>query len=232
MKRIALTAMAAVMVALPAALPAQQTAQDRAYQQKRAELQRELEETQRQLADLRNQRVQLQARIENVIANMLRERAQTLLLSNETTALQQLDAMLTTSQDALLAQRDRFLAVGDAVRRRAGSVLVVLLRADSAAQGQSLGTAALQVDNAQVDTRSYTSTANSALQQGAVDQLYRANVLPTGHTVTLQLQLNGQPLTQSVSVTAAGESVTYVQFAVRNGQLVPTTWTSRGTTPF
>src|SRR5919201_1162689 len=157
---------------------------------------------------------------------------QTLLLSNETTALQQLDAMLTTSQDALLAQRDRFLAVGDAVRRRAGSVLVVLLRADSAAQGQSLGTAALQVDNAQVDTRSYTTTAQSALQQGAVDQLYRANVLPTGHTVTLQLQVNGQPLTQSLSVTAAGESVTYVQFAVRNGQLVPTTWTSRGTTPF
>ena len=163
---------------------------------------------------------------------MLRERAQTLLLSNETTALQQLDAMLTTSQDALLAQRDRFLAVGDAVRRRAGSVLVVLLRADSAAQGQSLGTAALQVDNAQVDTRSYTTTAQSALQQGAVDQLYRANVLPTGHTVTLQLQVNGQPVTQSVSVNAAGESVTYVQFAVRNGQLVPTTWTSRGTTPF
>jgi hypothetical protein len=232
MKCIALTAVAAVLVALPARLPAQQTAQDRAYNQKRAELQKELEETQRQLADLRNQRVQLQARIENVIANMLRERAQTLLLSNETTALQQLDAMLTTSQDALLAQRDRFLAVGDAVRRRAGSVLVVLLRADSAAQGQSLGTAALQVDNAQVDTRSYTTTAQSALQQGAVDQLYRANVLPTGHTVTLQLQVNGQPLTQSVSVNAAGESVTYVQFAVRNGQLVPTTWTSRGTTPF
>jgi TolA-binding protein len=232
MKCIALTALAAVMVALPASLPAQQTAQDRAYQQKRAELQRDLEETQRQLADLRNQRVQLQARIENVIANMLRERAQTLLLSNETTALQQLDAMLTTSQDALLAQRERFLAVGDAVRRRAGSVLVVLLRADSAAQGQALGAATLQVDNAQVDTRSYTTTAQSALQQGALDQLYRANVLPTGHTVTLQLQVNGQPLTQSVSVNAAGESVTYVQFAVRGGQLVPTTWTSRGTTPF
>jgi hypothetical protein len=39
-------------------------------------------------------------------------------------------------------------------------------------------------------------------------------------------------MTQTVNVAAAGESVTYVQFAVRNGQVVPTTWTSRGTTPF
>jgi hypothetical protein len=35
-----------------------------------------------------------------------------------------------------------------------------------------------------------------------------------------------------VNVNAAGEAVTYVQFAYRNGQLTPTTWSSRGTTPF
>jgi hypothetical protein len=44
--------------------------------------------------------------------------------------------------------------------------------------------------------------------------------------------VNGQPMTQTINVSAAGETVTYVQFAIRNGQVVPTTWTSRGTTPF
>jgi hypothetical protein len=65
-----------------------------------------------------------------------------------------------------------------------------------------------------------------------VDQLYRADVLPTRHTVRIQVTVNGQPLTHSMEVGAQGETVTYVQFAVRNGQLVPTTWTSRGTAPF
>jgi hypothetical protein len=35
-----------------------------------------------------------------------------------------------------------------------------------------------------------------------------------------------------VSVTASEGTVTYLQFSVRNGQLVPRTWTSRGTSPF
>ncbi|NUQ19971.1 MAG: hypothetical protein HOQ09_03325 [Gemmatimonadaceae bacterium] len=212
---------------------AAQDVQQEAYKQKREELVKELQQTQSALSDLRAQRVQLQARIENVIAQMMQQRAQALLMSNESNALQQLDAMLTSSQDNLLAQRDRFTTIADAVRRRSGSMLVVLLRADSSTgPGQILGNATLQVDNAQVDSRSYTVTANSALRQGAVDQVYRADVLPTSHTVTLQITVNGQPMTQTMNVTAAGETVTYVQFAVRNGQVVPSTWTSRGTTPF
>ena len=67
---------------------------------------------------------------------------------------------------------------------------------------------------------------------GATRLLGRADVLPTSHTVTMQVSVEGQTLTQTVNVAAAEQSVTYVQFAVRNGQLVPTTWTSRGTTPF
>ena len=235
-KRFALVALAA-LVALGAPArravaqgedPAQQ-----AYKSKREQLLRELEQTQQQLADIRSQRVQLQARIESVIAQMMQQRAQALLLSNEATALQQLDAMLTTSQDNLLAQRDRFLAIGDAVRRRTGAVLVVLLRADSS-QGSTadLQNATLTVDNLPPETRTYSATANGALRLGAVDQLYRANILPTPHSVTLQLTVGGQTLSQTINLTAAGESVTYVQFAYRNGQLVPTTWSSRGTTPF
>jgi hypothetical protein len=232
MKRIAVAALALMTIGASHRVAAQDV-QQQAYKQKRDELVKELQQTQAQLSDLRSQRVQLQARIENVIAQMMQQRAQALLMSNEANALQQLDAMLTSSQDNLLAQRDRFTTIADAVRRRAGSMLVVLLRADSSSgPGQILGNATLQVDNAQVDTRSYTVTANAALRQGAVDQIYRADVLPTSHTVTLQITVNGQPMTQTVNVAAAGETVTYVQFAVRNGQVVPTTWTSRGTTPF
>ena len=232
MKRIAVVALGLLAIGASSRAGAQDVNQQ-AYAQKRNELVKELQSAQAQLSDLRAQRVQLQARIENVIAQMMQQRAQALLMSNEANALQQLDAMLTSSQDNLLAQRDRFTTIADAVRRRSGSMLVVLLRADSSSgPGQILGGATLQVDNAQVESRTYSMTANGALREGAVDQLYRADVLPTSHTVTLQITVNSQPMTQTVNVAAQGDAVTYVQFAVRNGQVVPTTWTSRGTTPF
>lgn len=232
MKRIVVALLALVAVGASSRASAQD-ANQQAYQAKRQELVKELQQAQAQLADIRSQRVQLQARIENVIAQMMQQRAQALLMSNEMNALQQLDAMLTSSQDNLVEQRDRFTTIANAVRRRAGSVLVVLLRADSSSgPSQLLGTAALSVDNAPVENRSYTVTSNGALRMGAVDQLYRGDVLPTSHTVALNVSVNGQPMTQTINVAAAGETVTYVQFAIRNGQVVATTWTSRGTTPF
>ena len=233
MRRIALAALAALTLgaAAPVAAGAQENAGQQAYRTKREQLLKELEQTQDQLSDIRNQRVQLQTRIEAVIAQMMRDRAQALLLANETTALQQLDAILTSSQDNLLAQRDRFLTIGDAVRRRSGAVLVVLLRADSSAQQQLTG-AVLTLNGAQVENRTYSVAASNALNVGAVDQVYRSNVLPTSHTVAVTVTVNGQPVTQNVTVSAAPEAVTYVQFAVRNGQVTPTTWSSRGTTPF
>ncbi len=232
MKRIVVAFLALVAVGASTRVSAQD-ANQQAYKSKREELVKELQQAQAQLADIRSQRVQLQARIENVIAQMMQQRAQALLMSNEMNALQQLDAMLTSSQDNLVEQRDRFTTIANAVRRRSGSVLVVLLRADSSSgPGQILGATTLQVDNAPVENRTYTGTANGALRMGAVDQLYRADVLPTAHTVTINITVNGQPVTQTTTVSATGETVTYVQFAVRNGQVVPTTWTSRGTTPF
>ena len=233
MKRMVLAALAAVLMFLPGLAAAQeQTFQQQAYQQRRQALMRELEAAQKQLAESRGNRVELSARIESVIAQLLEQRAQQLLMSDETTALQQIDSILTASQDNLLAQRDRFAAIGDAARRRSGAVLVVLLRADSSTTTQLLQTASLTVDNVPAESRTYSVAANNALKIGAVDQMYRADVLPTSHTVTLQVSVEGQTLTQTVNVAAAQQSVTYVQFAVRNGQLVPTTWTSRGTTPF
>lgn len=232
MKRFLVAILAAGALVAPRAAHAQEDAATRNYRAQREILTREIDQLQQRLADLRSQRVTLQARIETVIAQMMQQRAQQLLMSNEQTALQQLDAILTASQDNLLQQRDRFSSLGDAVRRRAGSALVVMLRADSTAQAQQIGQATLMVDNVQVDTRNYSVAANEALRIGAVDQLYRADVLPTAHTVTLQIVANGQTLSQTVSLTASTETVSYVQFAVRNGQLVATTWTSRGTTPF
>lgn len=232
MKQIVVGFLALVAVGASTRVSAQD-ANQQAYKSKREALVKELQQAQAQLADIRSQRVQLQARIENVIAQMMQQRAQALLMSNEMNALQQLDAMLTSSQDNLVEQRDRFTTIANAVRRRSGSVLVVLLRADSSSgPGQILGATTLQVDKAPVENRTYTGTANGALRMGAVDQLYRADVLPTAHTVTINITVNGQPVTQTTTVSAAGETVTYVQFAVRNGQVVPTTWTSRGTTPF
>ena len=233
MKRLLVAVLAvSASAVMPGRLPAQEDLQDKTYKERRAQLVKELENTQQQLGEVRGQRLQLQARIENVIAQIMQQRTQTLLLSNEASSLQQLDAILTASQDNLLAQRDRFSAIGDALKRRAGSVLVVLLRADSVPAQQALSSASLSIDNTPAESRTYSVTANNALFMGAVDQIYRANVLPTAHSVTLQATVNGQPLTQTVNINAAGESVTYVQFAVRNGQLIPTTWTSRGTTPF
>jgi hypothetical protein len=175
--------------------------------------------------------VRLEARIENVLAETMQRRTQQLLVSKEQTALLQLDGVLASAQDNMVAQRDRMRALGDAVRRRAGAVLVVTLRADSAAPG-SLGDASLQIDNMVAATRTYSQAALQALQTGAVDPLYRSEVLPSTHTVELKLTLAGQAVTQGINVNAVAETVTYVEFTVRNGQLVPTTWTSRGTTPF
>lgn len=228
-----------VGVILPAVARAQQSdsikadsaAKEQAYEAQRGTLVKELQETQSKLSDLRSQRVQLEARIENVLAETMQKRTQQLLVSKEETALLQLDGVLANAQDNMVAQRDRMRALGDAVRRRAGAVLVITLRADSAGP-ESLGNATLSIDNVVASTRTYSQATMQALQTGAVDPLYRSEVLPSTHTVELMLMLGGKSMTQGLNVNALTETVTYVQFTVRNGQLVPTTWTSRGTTPF
>ena len=231
MTRSALAVLAALALATPALASAQDPINE-AYTARKKRLNQEVEESRKRLTEVRGQRLQLQARIEAVIARVLEERAQQLLLSREGTALKGIDSVLTASQESLAAQRDRFVSLGDAVRRRSGAVLVVVLRADSSSQTQMLSAASVTVDNGAPQQRSYNVASNGALAGGAVDQIYRADVLPTSHVVAANVTVNGQALTQSVTVNAAAESVTYVQFAVRNGQIVQTTWSSRGTTPF
>jgi hypothetical protein len=65
-----------------------------------------------------------------------------------------------------------------------------------------------------------------------VDELFRAGVVPSAHAVAVQITVDGRTVTGTTTVPATRQSVTYVQFAVRNGQVTSSTWTSRGTGPF
>jgi septal ring factor EnvC (AmiA/AmiB activator) len=228
MTRRVLIVLAAIAMAVPATL----AAQDATYAQKRQQLVKELEDAQKMVQELRGQRLQLAARIDNVLAQVTEQRAQQLMLSNEQTSLRQMDSLLTAAQDNLGDQRDRLATLASAIRDRSGAVLVVLFRADSSTTQDAVQTATLTVDGTSAATRSYTETARGALRLGAVDEVFRSTVLPTGHSVVLTATVNGQSISQTVNVNAASAAVTYVQFALRNGQLVQTTWSSKGTTPF
>lgn len=201
------------------------------YEARRAQLVQQLQEAQSELSALRGDRVRVEARVDNAYAQSLEQRARMLLLSPEQGALLQLDSMLVSAQDRMQEQRDRMQSLGDAVRRRSGAVLVVLLKADSLPAG-GLGGVNVTVDSSGAISRGYSAIALEALQHGAVDQLYRGDVLPTSHDVRIIATIGGQAVEQRVSVAAKEGTVTYLQFAVHDGQLVPSTWTSRGTSPF
>src|SRR5262249_41986685 len=162
---------------------------EKAYEEKRAALLKDLQTTQDSLGSLRSQRVRLEARIDNVLAQSTASRAQQLMLSGDLNALLQLDAVLAQAQDNMTQQRDRMVALGDAVRKRSGAVLVVLFRADSAPVGAA-SSVQLTIDNAPAATHDYTSSMATALSQGAVDELYRADMLPTVHTVQASATMN------------------------------------------
>ncbi|HKV51197.1 MAG TPA: hypothetical protein VJO52_08370 [Gemmatimonadaceae bacterium] len=203
---------------------------EQVYEAQRSALIKQLQATQDQLSQLRGQRVALEAEIDNALAQTTAKRADQLLMSTEQNALVDLDKTLSTAQDNMQSQRDRMSALGDAVKRRSGAVLVVLLRADSS---QTSPTAVdMSLDGGPPDTRTYSAIATQALSQGAVDELFRSAVLPVAHTVDVKVTVNGQPVTARANVTAQVNVVTYLQFTVRNGQVVPNTWTSQGTTPF
>ena len=198
------------------------------YSDRRKAILDDIKSSQRKLDDLRVERLQLESRVEAVAGKVAEQRVNTLLMSHETYALRQLDSLLTVSQDVLLAQRDRFLTLGDAVRRRAGAELIIVFRADSASTlTQRIDSVSVRIDDGAGATRAYSLLANSALASGAVDELYRSNVLPSPHTVSVTVGLNGGTQSQSVRVDAAAGASTYVQFAVRNGQLVQATWSNK-----
>jgi hypothetical protein len=222
-----------IAVLLPAALPAQQgdsSTMQKAYEQRRTELLKDLQQTQDSLGSLRSQRVRLESHIDNVLAQSTEQRAQQLLISGDLNALLQLDAVLAQAQENMTAQRDRMTALGDAVRKRSGAVLVVLFRADSSPDG-AVTALELAIDNTGAATRTYSRSMAHALSQGAVDELYNAEMLPTVHTVEAKSTVNGQPVTTALNVQTAANMVTYVQFSAKDGKVTSSTWTSQGTTP-
>lgn len=201
------------------------------YSVRRQQILQDIKGNQRKLDQLRVERLQLESRVEEVASKAAEQRANSLMMSRETYALRSLDSLLTVSEDNLLAQRDRFLSLGDAVRRRAGAELVVVFRADSSAQAQQIDSVHVEIDNGVLGGRHYSSVASTALANGAVDELYRSNVLPASHAVTLVVQINGMAQRQTVHVDAAAGAITYVQFAARNGQVTQTTWANRDNAP-
>ena len=203
----------------------------RVYEERRAQLVQQLQEAQSELSELRSDRVRVEARVDNVYAQSLEQRARTLLMSPEQSALLQLDSMLASAQDRMQDQRDRMQALGDAVRRRSGAVLVVLLGADSLPDG-GLSDVKVVLDSSGTIDRGYSQLAVEALQHGAVDEIYRGELLPTSHDVWMTATVAGRQVERRVSVAVKEGTVTYLQFSVRNGQLVLSTWTSRGTSPF
>ena len=230
MTRGALFAAFALVLAAPQSARAQTS--DAEYKARREQLSKELDAAQKALAEAKGQRAQLQARVESLIAQAMQERAQALLLTNEQTALQQLDALLSTSQDNLGAQRDRFATLSDAIASRSGATLVVLLRADSSQTQQNVQSAVVSVDSVAGQPRTYNAKASGALARGAVDQLFRAPIVPADHAVAVQITVDGRTLSGSTTVPTARQAVTYVQFVVRNGQVTSTTWTGQGSGPF
>ena len=197
------------------------------YTSKRHATESDIKDAQRKLADLRLERIRLESRVDSADVKATQRRASELLLSHETTALRSLDSMLTASQENLLAQRDRFLSLGEAVRRRADAELVIVVRVDSGPGTQHIEGLTVQVDSAPAAERRYSDAANDALGAGAVDEVYRSNLLPATHAVTLTMSLNGSSQTKAVSVDVPTGAVTYVQFTVHAGQLVLSTWINR-----
>jgi hypothetical protein len=201
------------------------------YSSRRQEILKDIKGSQQKLDQLRVERLQLEARVEAVASKAAEQRANTLMMSRETYALRQLDSLLTVSQDNLLAQRDRFLSLGEAVRRRAGAELVVVFRADSSTTPQTIDSVNVAIDNGVAVQRHYSAVASGALANGAVDELYRSNVLPASHSVTVSVGVNGTPMSGSIQVDAAAGAITYVQFALRNGQMSQSTWANRDSAP-
>jgi hypothetical protein len=197
------------------------------YSSKRQATMSDIKAAQHKLAELRTERIELESRVDSVAVKATQKRASELLLSHETTALRSLDSMLTASQEILLAQRDRFLSLGEAVRRRADAELVVVVRVDSGTGTQHVEGLTVQVDSAPAAERRYSNAANDALSAGAVDEVYHSNVLPSTHAVTLTMSLNGSSQTKAVSVDVPTGAITYVQFTVHAGQLVLSTWINR-----
>jgi hypothetical protein len=68
-----------------------------------------------------------------------------------------------------------------------------------------------------------------SLLAGSADELYRGEVTPQEHKIVVSVAARGLSVSEVVTMPMALGEIRYVEFAIKNGQLVPTSWTSRGT---
>ena len=185
---------------------------------------KQLKSLQEQLDLTRKQRMELEARLERELAAEIAQRAQMLAMGGEMGALQRLEQLLDSAQARLLVQRDRIRLLDDAARTPGASILVVLLRMEQVPQGE-VGTALL-IDGASVAAHTIGPEQAKTLAAGAAEELYRGEVPPSAHKVMLQLAAKGINTGTSIEVPAAPKQITYVEFTLRGGALVVSTWTS------
>lgn len=191
---------------------------------------KQLKSLQEQLDLTRKQRLELEARLEKELAAEIAQRAQLLAMGGEIGALQRLEQLLDSAQARLLVQRDRIRLLGDAARTPGASVLVVLLRMEQVPPGE-VG-AALMLDGQSTGTRTISTDQTKTLTAGAAEELYRGEVPPSTHKVFLQVSAQGINVGTGIDVPAAPQQVTYVEFTLRGGTLVASTWTSVASSGF
>ena len=177
---------------------------------------------------MRAQRLKLEARTDSVLARDISDRAKRLAMGGEVGALQQLELLLDSAQSRLLAQRDRIRLLKDASQPTGQAMLVVLVRADALPPGDIA--VVLLVDGAQVKVVTFKPAQAKTLTAGASEEVFRGEIAPVEHKIFLQVAAKGLSVGEAVTIPAAPKGVTYVEFVLKGGRLVPTTWTAKSST--
>ena len=177
---------------------------------------------------MRAQRLKLEARTDSVLARDISDRAKRLAMGGEVGALQQLELLLDSAQSRLLAQRDRIRLLKDGSQQIAQAMLVVLVRADALPAGDVA--VVLLVDGVQVKVVTFKPDQAKTLTAGASEEVFRGEIAPVEHKIFLQVAGKGLSAGEVVTIPAAPRGVTYVEFVLKGGRLVPTTWTAKSST--
>ncbi len=173
----------------------------------------------------RKARLALEAAVERQLATTMVERARTLAMSNEATALQQLETLLDSAQGRLLVQRDRIRLLRDAATRTDKAILVILVRVENAPAGSFDVAVALNGENQ--PPVNIAGARARALAAGGAEEVYRAEVVPSEHRISVSIVGPGISATAPITFPTALREIRYVEFSLKAGRLVPTTWTSR-----
>jgi hypothetical protein len=177
----------------------------------------------------RRQRIALEATLEKSLASGIAERAKNLSMSTEAGALQRLETLLDSAQARLLSQRDRIRALKDVTTATDKAVLVILLRADALPEGEV--SAVFMLDGFQQKVLTVTPEKSKSLLAGAADELYRGEVTPQEHKIVVSIAASGLSVSESVTMPMALGEIRYVEFAIKGGKLIPTSWTAKSSGP-